>query len=38
MTHFQNWNKLELLASVASGKGEFVQMLGTLEETRGSSR
>jgi hypothetical protein len=34
VTHFQDWNKLELLASVASGKGEFVQMLGTLEETR----
>ena len=34
VTHFQDWNKFELLASVASGKGEFVQMLGTLEETR----
>jgi hypothetical protein len=34
VTHFQDWNKLELLASVASGKGEFVQMLGTLAETR----
>jgi hypothetical protein len=34
VTHFQDWNKLELLASVASGKGEFVQMLGTFAETR----
>jgi hypothetical protein len=32
VTHFQDWNKLELLASVVSGKGEFVQMLGTLAE------
>lgn len=31
VTHFQDWNKLELLASVASGKGEFVQLLGRLE-------
>jgi hypothetical protein len=34
VTHFQDWNKLELLASVASGKGEFVQMLSTFAETR----
>jgi hypothetical protein len=34
VTHFQDCNKLELLASVASGEGEFVQMLGTLAETR----
>jgi hypothetical protein len=34
VTHFQDWNTLEVLASVASGEGEFVQMIGTFAETR----
>jgi hypothetical protein len=33
VTHFQNWNKLEVLASVVTGHGEFVQMLGTLRRS-----
>jgi hypothetical protein len=32
VTQFQDWNNFEVLASVVSGKGEFVQMLGTLAE------
>jgi hypothetical protein len=34
VTHFQDWNKLELVASVVTGKGEFVQLLGTFAEVR----
>ena len=32
VTHFQDWTNFEVLVSVVSGKGEFVQMLGTLAE------
>ena len=32
VTHFQDWHRRELLASVVSGKGEFVQLLGTFAE------
>jgi hypothetical protein len=32
VTHFQDWNTRELLASVVAGKGEFVQLLGTFAE------
>ncbi len=32
VTHFQDWNKLEVLARVVSGRGKFAQMLGTLAE------
>ena len=34
VTHFQDWNTSAVLASVAAGNGQFVQLLGTLTEAQ----